>query len=359
MKRVGIVTFHRADNYGAVLQNYALQKALGDWCNVETVNYKCDFLEKPYLIPPFSEAPSNLVKKILNHTRYLFNVKRFWRLRDGFERFRKNYLKVSREYNQHDLIRNSNDFDVYITGSDQVWNDKITNADIVYSLGFETKAKKVSYAASAGSIQMINRQTLNNISQLDYISVREKDLQEYLVGAVKKSVSLVVDPVFLLSKENWENLLPKTKAKDKFIFTYSVSEMTDDVVKVAKHIARQNNTKIYHMDHSLKYGARGICKYGASPLEFITYIRDAEMIIASSFHAVAFSIIFGKKFIVVPTKKTASRIESLLQIVGVEENMFVSYEEYINSNKDVKLPDIRKLDNQITKSFDFLKNTIE
>lgn len=206
---------------------------------------------------------------------------------------------------------------------------------------------------------MISGQTLNNISKLDYISVREKDLQEYLVGIVKKSVSLVVDPVFLLSKENWEKLLPKTNKKDKFIFTYSVSEMTEDVVKVARHIARQNHTKIYHMDHSLKYGARGICKYGASPLEFVTYIRDAEMVIASSFHAVAFSIIFGKKFIVIPTKKTASRIESLLQIVGVEENMFASYEEYINSNKDIKLPNVKKLDNQINKSFDFLKNTIE
>ena len=266
MKKVGIVTFHRADNYGAVLQNYALQKAVGDWCNVETVNYKCDFLERPYLIPPFSEASSNLVKNILNHTRYLFNIKRFCRLRDGFEQFRKNYLKISREYNQNDLIGNSNDFDVYITGSDQVWNDKITNADIVYSLGFETKARKVSYAASAGSIQMISGQTLKNISQLDYISVREKDLQEYLVGAVKKSVSLVVDPVFLLSEENWEKLLPNKKPKDKFIFTYSVSEMTEDVVKVARYISRQNNTKIYHMDHSLKYGARGICKYGASHL---------------------------------------------------------------------------------------------
>lgn len=359
MKKVGIVTFHRADNYGAVLQNYALQKAVGDWCNIETVNYKCDFLEKPYSIPPFSEASPNLVKKILNHMRFLFNIKRFCRLRDGFEQFRKKYLKVSKEYKQHDLISNSNDFDVYIAGSDQVWNDKITNADIVYSLGFETKAKKVSYAASAGSIQMISGQTLNNISQLDYISVREKDLQEYLVGAVQKRVSLVVDPVFLLSKENWEELLPKSKTKDKFIFTYSVSEMTEDVVKVAKHIARQNNMKIYHIDHSLKYGARGSCKYGAGPLEFVTYIRDAEMVIASSFHAVAFSIIFEKKFIVIPTKKTVSRIESLLQIVGVEENMFASYEEYINSNKDIRLPDVKKLDNQVNKSFDFLRNTIE
>ena len=359
MKKVGIVTFHRADNYGAVLQNYALQKAVGDWCNIETVDYRCDILEKPYLTPPFSEKSSGIVKKILNHTRYLFNIKRFYRLRNGFDEFRKKYLKTSREYNQRDLINNSNDFDVYIIGSDQVWNDKITNADLVYSLGFQTRAKKASYAASAGSIQMISKQTLDNISNLDYISVREKDLQEYIISTLKKRVSLVVDPVFLISKEEWENIISKPKRKDKFVFTYSVSEMTEDVIKIAKHIARQDNVKIYHMDHSLKYGTRGICKYGATPLEFIEYIRDAKIVIASSFHAVAFSIIFGKKFIAIPTKKTASRIESLLQIVGVEENMFASYEEYINNSKDIRSPNVKKLDCQIEKSFDFLRSITE
>lgn len=359
MKKVGIITFHRADNYGAVLQNYALQKAIEQWCNVETVDYRCDFLEKPYSKPPFSEKNSNQIKNVINRIRYTVSLNVFYRLRNGFDEFRKMYLKISKPYNQSDLFDRADDFDIYITGSDQVWNDNITNGDRVYSLGFDTKAKKVAYAASSGSIQMIGKQTLSNIRKLDCISVREKDLQEYLLDVTQKNILLVVDPVFLLSKKEWDNILTKPKNKERFIFTYSVSEMTEEVVNVAKYIASRENLKIYHMDHSLRYGIKGIRKYGASPIEFLEYIRDAEVVIASSFHAVAFSIIFGKKFIVIPTPKTASRIENLLKLVNAEENMFTSYEDYVSQNRSLKVPDMRMMECDIEQSLAFLEDIVK
>ena len=361
MKKIGIFTFHRTNNYGAVLQNYALQKGLRNiFCDdkVETINYVNDYLEAPYKIPPFSDKNSNFIKVIIYKIRYLLFINKFHRLCTEFEKFRNDNLFVSKEYFKNNIMNGFYDYDIYITGSDQVWNDVITGGDEVYSLGFKTDGIKVSYAASAGSINTIGENTKSNILEINYISVRETELQQYLVEKTDKQIYTVVDPVFLLKKDEWDILLNDNKHKKPFIFTYSVSEMTDDVVKLAKSISKKTGYEIYHIDHSIKYGINGRCVYGASPSEFTEYIRDAEIVIASSFHAVAFSIIYGKKFIVIPTKKTASRLIELLRLVDAEDNMYDSYDDYLKNSKPIKIADACKLNERILDSIEFLKQVI-
>ena len=98
--------------------------------------------------------------------------------------------------------------------------------------------------------------------------------------------------------------------------------------------------------------------YGAAPLEFVQLIRDAEVIIASSFHAVAFSIIFNKKFVVVPAEKTGARIESLLKLVNLDECSVSSYREYQQKKARQTLQNTRMLERQINNSLNFLKNVL-
>lgn len=360
--KIGILTFHRAHNYGAVLQNLALVTALKNMNpnnQVNTVDYRCTYLETPYKNNPFDVETNNPIKFIWYMLRKQINQPKYERLVSGFDNFRKKYLCLTKSYSKSQIQSVESEFDVFITGSDQVWNDKITNSDEVYSLGFVKKAKKVSYAASAGSIKHIGDSTFENIKTIDAISVREPDLQNYLKDKLDKQVELVVDPVFLIPQDMWNGYLNQERiVKDKYIFTYSVSEKTDEVIKIAKQLAREYGYQIIHLDHSLRYGLRGKKMYGAGPLEFVQLIRDAEIVVASSFHAVAFSIIFNKRFVVVPTEKTGARIESLLELVNLDECSVSSYQEYQKKKERQTLQNTRMLERQINDSLNFLKNIL-
>lgn len=361
-KKIGILTFHRANNYGAVLQNYALVRAvkkIDSTFQVNTIDYRCLYLEEPYSKNPFDIKTDNFLKNVWYKMRKRVNQSRYKRLVRSFEEFREQYLDLTKSYSYEALLINETRFNTYITGSDQIWNDKITNADGVYSLNFVNKARRLSYAASAGSVHYIGRDTLKNIGKIDAISVREKDLQKFLEQSLGRSVELVVDPVFLLSKDEWNSILNKNRIlKHKYIFTYSVSEKTEDVIKVAKILASERKLKIVHLDHSMKYGVNGRLMYGASPLEFVQLIRDAEFVVASSFHAIAFSIIFRKQFIVIPTKKTASRMKHLLEITELGDNMFNSYQEFLDERTKVTIKEARHLSKYVDNSIKFLQSQL-
>lgn len=362
-RQIGIITFHRANNYGAVLQNLALINEIKKYNDVEvhTIDYRCKYLEAPYEKNPFCIKTNNLIKKILYYFRKMVNQKNYELLNNGFESFSEKYLNMTESYVPDTISDSIKEMDVFITGSDQVWNDVITNGDSIYSLGFVKGRRTVSYAASAGRSTNVGNKTKKNIMKIDYISVREQELKEYIENYSKKNVELVCDPVFLLSKKEWEGILSQNrKIKDKYIFTYSVSEKTEEVIKIAKKIAKEKNYKIVHLDHSLKYGKKGVKKYGANPLEFVELIRDAEFVIASSFHAVAFSIIFKKNFIVVPTEKTRSRIDNLLNLMNIENRSVDSYEKYIESSmkEETIYEDTKKMKKLIDNSKKFIEESI-
>lgn len=362
-KKIGIVTFHRANNYGAVLQNFALIKALQNIATnheVATIDYRNMYLESPYEKNPFDIASGNLIKTVYYALRRKAIKKNHKRLIYEFDQFRSKYLNMTRSYTEEELRNSPPAFDVYITGSDQVWNSKITGAenDKIFSLAF-TRGKKISYAASAGDVDLIGNGTLKSIGELSEISVREKDLQKYLERVLSRSISLVVDPVFLLSRKSWNEYLPPSRLlKDKYIFAYCVSEKSSEVIKISRKIAEEKKYNIVHLDQSLKYGIHGRNMYGAGPMNFVQLIRDAEIIIASSFHAVAFSIIFGKRFIVVPTEKTSARIDCLLEMVGLEDCKVSSYSEF--EKKRGLNPTIKKniLEEQTSKSLNYLRSQL-
>lgn len=330
MKKIGIVTFHNADNYGAVLQNYALQKEIEKMQNeVETIDYHCEEIEKGYrLWTPFEETEINKVLHII-----------FWRIlnfpgmilhRCRFKQFRKNNLKLSAWCDASNIKDYSNHYDVCITGSDQVWNMRLMQANMdAYSLAF-VKGKKASYAASSGTDSITDQNLLSNIKKLDYVTVREKSLQDFLrINNVDSE--LVCDPVFFLSREEWSTLIKKKKADDKgHIFAYFLGSNRDKICDIACYISKEENLKIKSVvkisRHTLRLGGSS---FGDGPIEFIEDIANARYVVASSFHAVVFSIIFEKEFITILDTVASSRVKDLLEYLNLSDRIVADLNDYL------------------------------
>lgn len=322
--KVGILTFHRADNYGAVLQNMALIKALETvepGCDVRTVDYRNSHLEEPYHRPFYrcdTRNPIRYADRLISNLRFLKKTKA---RRQAFDEFRRLYLKMTPSCTGQQLEEAGAEFDLLITGSDQVWNSRIVGSkdDNIYSLGFGDGAVRVSYAASSGSAAMIGSGTMEKLRRLDVISVREAELREYLEQNLQRTVRQDSDPVFLLTKQQWLELLEPERIRRKpYIFAYCVGNRKKDVSEIARALADEKDCDIVYLDPHEHYGRRGVCMYEAGPLDFVRLIRDAETVVASSFHAAAFSAILGKALIAAPDHKTGVRVVELLRDLGME-----------------------------------------
>lgn len=339
MEKIGILTFHRADNYGAVLQNYALLQCIqscGKNISVETIDYRCQAIEKPYqrhVYDPKGKTGISYWKGFIrSFLRYIKNYSKTKRRRNVFDSFRKTNLNMTTnsfyDYNVSEL---SDIFDLVITGSDQVWNSKITGkeAAAVYSLEFCKGIKKISYAASAGSPQFIEKETYSSIKELDTISVREQNIKDFLEEKLCISARIDLDPIFLLNRDKWISVSGNKRliAKD-YIFIYSVGDKMNEVLRIAQDLALKMDCKIIHVDINTKNKVNTESRYDASPFEFVNLIRNASYIVASSFHAIAFSILMNKNFIAVPCSGTGSRVTELLNEFGLTSRIVDSYIEY-------------------------------
>lgn len=316
MKEIAIISFHSADNYGAVLQNYALQKGINELGHKAiTINYQCDEINRIYKKPKKSDKLRRLLWDLLN-THY-------WKERhERFSQFRDNYLTLSEECTADSVSRFADCYDVYITGSDQVLNyDLIRDANIdAYGLAFVTQRPKFAYAASAGSGEIENEHILNLIKTFDGVTVREKSLQFFL-STQSVQADVACDPVFLLEKNQWLQLVRPTKRKN-FIFLYYLDSNQELAKAVAEKVSHENAKQIccpLKIDrHSCTYRYQA---YGDGPLEFLSDIYYSDMVVASSFHATALAIIFEREFIAIPHKKTGNRVVDLLESLGLSDRI--------------------------------------
>lgn len=339
MEKIGVLTFHRADNYGAVLQNFALLKCIQSFdedISIETIDYRCQAIEKPYQGFVYDSKGKTGISYWKEYTRsflrYIKNYSKIKKRRNVFEEFRKTNLNMTRNsYYDHNICELSDTFDLVITGSDQVWNSKITGkaAAAVYSLEFCKGVKKISYAASAGSTQFIEKEIYSSIKELDTVSVREQNIKDFLEEELCISSRIDLDPIFLLSKDRWTSVSGRKRIiKDNYIFIYSVGDKMNEVLRIAEDLALKMNCKIIHVDINTKNKVNAESRYDASPFEFVNMIRNASYIVASSFHAIAFSILLNKDFIAVPCSGTGSRVTELLDEFDLASRIVNGYKEY-------------------------------
>ncbi len=332
--KIGILTFHNADNYGAVLQCYALQEKLMELHpddDVFVIDYKCPKIVNAY-IPRFSfKRPWSILG--------YFKTKKKCKT---FQQFREKHFNLGTD----DLSQ----YDVIYYGSDQIWNPSLTGNDLVY-FGKGYSGKKIAYAASDGGEINLTIEVKGLLNSFSKISCREKSLTKKLQNAqLNIPVETVCDPVFLLSKEQWLKMAAKPKEKD-YVLTYKIRKnlsFDSEAEKLGQRLGKQVIQIVYVKSIRKLFYFKQKYVGGISLEQFVGYFANADFVLTTSFHGVAFSIIFNRPFYVLKIANASDRITDLLAALSIEDR----YGDECQDNKTV----ICGFDEYCAKGINYLNN---
>lgn len=328
-KSIGIVTFLYT-NYGALLQAYALQKYLRNAnMNVVNIYFKTKMHEN-------DERVFNLYGTFKSKiSQIIFTLIRYRGLRNRKVRtdlFKDKHFNLSPVYNKvEDFIENPPLMDIYISGSDQVFNPYGNYLDVFYLNFKKRNSRKIAYAASFGInnfTEEVTKRILPLVQDFDTISCREKNGSDYLQDILCKKIEWVVDPTLLLSAKEWEEITILPTIKEKYILVYALAE-DKKLIEIAKRIKKETGFIIICIRGNTRdFILADKCVYGCGPAEFIGFIRNSEYVVTDSYHGIIFSLIFNKFFYTFISRPSLStRIYSLLslldcsQCVVTEENL--------------------------------------
>ena len=345
--KIGIITFHFAYNCGAVLQCLALSEKLKQLGHeVCVINYQPWYHKNRYspLKNPIYFAKKRakkegdddtIIKRMYRGGRGFASMVYSWRhypkrkIQDAyFTDFVNKYLNQTRIYRTIDqLQKNPPKCDVYISGSDQLWNAKITDGmiDPAYLLEFGnddikkiTFSMGVSFKAMKEPVEVIKP----SLMKLDAISLREKDAYALINELTENKVEMHVDvdPTFLLCKEDYKKYIPTEQLCDEpYILTYTMpDESQQKANRVAEELGKKTGLRVIDINGNPQDGNREIKDHRmGGPAEFLWYIENAEYVVTNSFHGTAFSVNFEKKFVTIPHSHTGYRVTEILDKIGL------------------------------------------
>lgn len=326
---VGILTYHNAINYGAVLQAYALKTALDDLgVGGSVVHYTGEKMLKEARMLRVKKG-SSVTDTLLSFFRLPMRAKTVRRFRS----FQKEYLNLS-----GNLITTSDElralehrFNFFVAGSDQVFNYIGTGEDYNYYLAFTDKReKKIAYAPSFGlsEIDDAHKEHVRKLLEdFHALSVREDKGKELVKGLLGVDVPIVCDPTFLLTKERWSALAVKPRYKKPYVLVYSFGSR--HLESVAERFAQEIGGIVVNINRALPtLGKRGIKNaYAPGPREFLGLIQNAECVVTNSFHGMALSILLGKEFYgftntYAGSAATNERFKTFDRVLGLGDRIF-------------------------------------
>jgi len=331
--RIGILTFHGAHNYGAILQCYALQeycRSLGH--EVEVINHII-----PQMASIYEPMPRQRIKQALHNPLLAAKI-----LIKGLLQYRKRKARYD-AFNGFigEKLRivsvntiNTNPYNVIFVGSDQVWNTEITcGYDSYYWGTFKrpSKTKLVSYAASMYDVwpECENEKVACLLKNFNMISVREdKVLERIHEIAPNLNPIKVVDPAWLLSKEQWKEIAGKDKISKSYLLLFQVEPLKKAEL-VAQELAQKNNLEIVYLSATAdRINSPSVV--ASSPSDFISLFMNASFIVCTSFHGTVFSLIFDKpfKFVGTGTSRDA-RVRNLLDNIDNNKETILLSKQYI------------------------------
>lgn len=380
MKKIGIITILKTNNYGAELQAYATQAILNklgykaeiiDYLFYKNPGHKKTKASKPSfnhgLKKRLTEKLYPIIAKIKAGSNSSDNKKRCER----FDCFHTDNTAMSPTYRTfEELYSQKADYDVYMVGSDQVWNPGIHSSLLPYMLTFAPEGKKrVAYASSFGVSAIPQEQQWlykKYLPQFTSIGVREKNAVEMVKDLADKEATWVLDPTLLLNKEDWMKVAKETYGnKNNYILLYELTECPY-ILELAKHFREKNGMEIIRICKNASVEDKDTSVKNiidAGPAEFVNLFANAGMIITNSFHGTAFSINFGKEFYTVtPARKhNNSRQQSILQLFELQKRLIPENTpiEQISTEKIDYSTVARKLHEEREKSILFLTNAIE
>ena len=359
-KRAAVITFHRALNYGAILQAFALEKILAEiGVYAEIIDYRCPHIECIYR--PFDvrhcKSLSSGVKKCIKSFGLI-------KKRHNFNEFTKKHLRVTKKCRtRKDLQRTASKFETIITGSDQVLNSDAAGGDFSYYLDFAgSDTKKIAYAASLGYNffpQKYETKCIENLKEFANISVREKSVCKTVAELTDKAVENVLDPTLILSASQWIDIAQKPhNLPNKYILVYMM-EGCKYTIEKARALANSKGCGLVLINPTLKQiqTCKDFVMYKtASPEEFVGMFAEAEAVVTNSFHGVAFSLIFKKEFYAETSNaEKSARIIDLLALFDLSDRLL--------PNEKIRKTDWEKVNLQLlkeqNKSISWLKNSLE
>lgn len=325
MMKIALITIHHANSYGGMLQALASQTVLSRYGEVTIIDYKSTILAKTMILIRFGTEP----RDILRMGKDLFRLIPRYKILKKFTAFGRKYFHLSEKCtNHHDLEALADKYDVFVCGSDQIWNPKVIGElDSAYFLNFAHAKKKIAYASSAGSYQfsdMEQHQIKEYLLTFSHLALREKNTSEYISTLLEgKSVTTVIDPTLMLTKAQWHELVQweEDKNPEPYIFVYTLQKDTF-VKSMINQIAEILDLKVIAIDQSPFLGYRCDVHYkDADPSLYLKLIAEASFVITNSFHGTAFATNFSKPFITIRPDSGVNRVENYLNSIGLKERL--------------------------------------
>lgn len=334
MKKIGVLTFHRADSYGAHLQAYATvaflnqagyEAELVDYTNPYEQRFRKFFYSENGRMTGFL---TSFVKDVVFKKRY-YKSKAFGNI--------EQYCQVSKnKYKTKEALDNAS-YDVLVVGSDQVWNREITNGlDDTFLLMHGQASKRISISSSMGSVTLTDeekRMFQKAFEQFDAISVREEFAKMQLQETTDNQIKVLMDPTFLIDKEKWmQNLVQKStqyrKIKEKYILTFFLTPDETYKSRMTK-LANKLKLPVWSIQSiAVKRIESDKIILGATVADFLALIANAEVVVTDSFHGTALSINMEKNFVSFKNKGNPVRVMTLLDALGLSNRLDMNEEDY-------------------------------
>lgn len=342
MKKIDIITIHRNCNYGSVLQTYATQNIFIDHgYDVEIIDYIRDQDTIEGQLNRLKNKSSRIHNPFLLLGAKLIMLPSYIKKKIVFDRFIRENIKVTpkKYYSNEQLITEEFDAQAFCTGSDQIWNS-LWNEGIIkaYYLDFVPDNRvRFSYASSMGKkeINSAEAETIRPmINKYDLISVRETASINILHKIDYERVRRVLDPTLYLSERKWEAIASSKYKGKRYIVTYNLhhDKRLDTFVK---KLSKEKDLSVINISYNWHDIVRkGHLAWCPKVEEYLDLIRNAEYVVADSFHATVFSIQFRKKFLIFYPEESSIRIRDLLETTGLQE-------------RGVELGEIRLIDSPI------------
>lgn len=383
--KIGIVTSNASflDNYGAVLQAYALSKQLTNWGhNAEIINYRYSTGQQ------IVEADSKVDRSFYARIRYVISRDVSLRQKFSYRASRKkreeqtelfrNFVKkmipinLGKSVTYKDLCRDKPDFDCLICGSDQVWNPLIhaNQNDPGFFLQFGSQqCKRIAYAPSFGISTLPDESKINlkeYTERFNALSVREISGAAIMKEICGVDVPVVLDPTMMADSMIWKefNRMP-SGMPERYILVYRFGRM-NYMERQIKHITSELNLPVFEIPVSIEsYGKGSKLIFGVGPEEFVTLIRNAKMVLTDSFHASVFSILNHTPFYTFlrqgKNEKNSmnSRMENLLEMVGLQSRLIYPDDPEVDFT-DIHFDDVDEILNvKRATSQKFLRDALE
>lgn len=323
MEKVGILTFHGSHNYGSMLQAYAIKSAIASLgYDSEIINYRNERQKKLYSI--LSVGIKTQAVRMLHLSKYIRRYK-------AFEKYLHDYLTSSPELSSTEAVADYvKDFKAIVCGSDQIWNETPStyDRDMIYMLPFNFAGKKIAYAPSMGSdidLGLIKNTLAPYIKDFSAVSAREAHLSKVLGDCLSgREVPTVLDPTLLVDRKVWLNQCTDA-SEQNYICFYSLL-YSDELVKFAMTASQKLGMKVINLSPRAKYATISSFeqRYDIGPREFLSYIKNAGLVITNSFHGTVFSILFRRPLfsLIIDPDKQDFRRQNLFSITGLPDMYF-------------------------------------